>query len=548
MIDTDADVAVIGSGFAGSLMALILNRIGLRTVLIDKGTHPRFAIGESSTPIADCVLRDLARRYDLPQFEPLSSYGSWQRSLPHLRCGLKRGFSYFQHEPNQAFMTDPDHGNELLVTASSDDARSDTHWFRADVDQFFADEVVRAGIPFLDETEISEFQQRQHWQLTGQRHGEEVRISARFLIDAGGGSGVVGRAMNVPAVSKPFRTNSSSLYAHFKGVPRWRQVLERSGGAVDEHPFDCDNAAQHHLLDGAWMWILRFRDETVSAGLVIDNDRWPDRSSHIPNALGMAKQKVPRDGSDHRQPGFPSGANFTPQQQWADWLARYPSLNDQFATARLLDSPGHLIHTPRLQRRFERCVGPNWAMLPHAAGFVDPLHSTGIAHSLCAIERLAALFERFSKQEDFEAGLREYEQTVFSELSMIDALVHGCYRGLSHFRLFASYAMFYFAAATTYEHRRADRGKESGGAFLCADDRGFREAVETFDRRISQLTTTQSQLTTAHPDAPAVAEFERDVAKALRPTTKSASATQPPEICTATRRRRSSGRGNAGPA
>jgi len=90
MIRADADVAVIGSGFAGSLTALILTRMGLRVILLDKTRHPRFAIGESSTPAADLVLASLCDRYDLPLLKPLCKYGTWQRECPQFACGLKR--------------------------------------------------------------------------------------------------------------------------------------------------------------------------------------------------------------------------------------------------------------------------------------------------------------------------------------------------------------------------------------------------------------------------------------------------------------------------
>ena len=75
MIEADGDVVVFGSSFAGSLTALIAERIGLRPVLVEKRSHPRFALGESSTPVADMVLRDLALRYDLPRLLPLTKYG-----------------------------------------------------------------------------------------------------------------------------------------------------------------------------------------------------------------------------------------------------------------------------------------------------------------------------------------------------------------------------------------------------------------------------------------------------------------------------------------
>src|SRR5439155_13670790 len=106
----EADVLVLGAGFAGALMALIARRLGLRVVLVEKGRHPRFAIGESSTPIANLVLEQLAHTYDLPRLLPLTKYGRWQAAYPHLACGLKRGFTFVRHESGRPFVPRPDHG------------------------------------------------------------------------------------------------------------------------------------------------------------------------------------------------------------------------------------------------------------------------------------------------------------------------------------------------------------------------------------------------------------------------------------------------------
>ena len=38
-------VAIVGSGFAGSLLARILATLGYDVVLLERGRHPRFAIG-----------------------------------------------------------------------------------------------------------------------------------------------------------------------------------------------------------------------------------------------------------------------------------------------------------------------------------------------------------------------------------------------------------------------------------------------------------------------------------------------------------------------
>ena len=68
----DADVAVVGSGFAGSLVALALRKRNQRVVLVERGRHPRFVIGESSTPLANLLIEELADRYDLPRLRAVS--------------------------------------------------------------------------------------------------------------------------------------------------------------------------------------------------------------------------------------------------------------------------------------------------------------------------------------------------------------------------------------------------------------------------------------------------------------------------------------------
>src|SRR4029450_1829318 len=100
----DADVAVLGSGFAGSLVALALRQRNRRVVLVERGRHPRFAIGESSTPLANLLLEEFADRYDLPRIRAFSKWGTWQRTHPDVGVGLKRGFTFFFHRLDEAFV------------------------------------------------------------------------------------------------------------------------------------------------------------------------------------------------------------------------------------------------------------------------------------------------------------------------------------------------------------------------------------------------------------------------------------------------------------
>jgi len=63
-VNANVDLAIIGSGFAGSLLAMIARRQGRSVALVERSHHPRFAIGESSTPITNLLLEELATRYD----------------------------------------------------------------------------------------------------------------------------------------------------------------------------------------------------------------------------------------------------------------------------------------------------------------------------------------------------------------------------------------------------------------------------------------------------------------------------------------------------
>src|SRR3954468_17729647 len=108
----DCDLAIVGSGFGGSLLSMVARRLGLRVVLLERGTHPRFAIGESASPLAGVIIEQLAGRYGLPRLAPLAAYGAWRRNYPHVTCGLKRGFTYYKHQVHQRFAQSPDRRNE----------------------------------------------------------------------------------------------------------------------------------------------------------------------------------------------------------------------------------------------------------------------------------------------------------------------------------------------------------------------------------------------------------------------------------------------------
>jgi FADH2 O2-dependent halogenase len=478
MIREQADVAVLGAGFAGSLMALILQRIGRRPVLLERGTHPRFAIGESSTPLANLALEELVRTYDLPRLYPLTKYGRWQQTYPHLAVGLKRGFSFFQHEAGQPFQPRGNHANELLVGASPADDVSDTHWFREQFDHFLVQEAQRAGVRYYDRTHVTVIERGKNWLLRGSRDGEAVEVSASFLVDTSGPGGVLAGALGIDVAPSDVRTNSWSVFSHFAGVDLWENVLVERGSNIGDHPYPCDHAALHHVLEDGWIWVLRFNNGITSAGVMWDGQRHPPDSS------------------------------LAPEVEWESILRRYPSLGRQFARARPVQP---WIRTDRLQRRARQVAAPGWAMLSHTAYFLDALFSGGNAHSLLTIQRLARILERHWGKSSLARQLAEYEAALLREVDFLDVLIHGCYRSFGRFDLLAIYTMYYFAGAIQSETRRRQGIATPEDGFLFSHHTLFRTAVYRGHELLRELTAAGS-------DAAGQAElFHQRVAQDIAP-------------------------------
>ena len=418
------DFLITGGGFAGSITALCLNSAGYNVCLVERDEHPRFSIGESSTPIADMILRDLADEYNLPELKKLSRYGTWQTHYPNVKCGIKRGFSYYKHTEYASFSSDDNHSRELLVAASMDDDNSDTQWYRPDTDYLFVQLVKDAGIDYLDRTNIQSIRKTAtgSWSVQADQKGTVVSIKADFIIDATGSPKFSGHFLGTTSSSQKFHTNTRAIYSHFENVPEWQSYLDKNDFKTDDYPYKPDHSALHQLLEPGWLWMLRFNDGLLSSGMVLNGSQKSEMSA---------------------------------SEEWDHVLSKYPSLHTLFRSSNLAKMPGKFIKTGRLQRRLNRMVGDGWAALHHTAGFVDPLHSTGIAHSLAGVEKLVSLLVSTQANEnERNIRLNAYQSAFFDELEHIDLLVAGCFESRHHFDLFTAYSMLYFACSIHYEQKR----------------------------------------------------------------------------------------------
>ncbi|HUK33389.1 MAG TPA: hypothetical protein VLV86_05740, partial [Vicinamibacterales bacterium] len=203
-------------------------------------------------------------------------------------------------------------------------------------------------------------------------------------------------------------------------------------------PYPPDDAALHHIFPGGWIWVLRFNNGITSAG-----------------AAFLTRPEGGRHAS--------VGSGLSPASLWDDLLAMLPSVRAQFANARVA---APWVHAPQLAFRTARVVGSNWALLPSAAGVIDPLLSTGFPLTLLGIHRLLDVLDATSPGTERQAALGEYERITLAELDATELLVAALYAAMEDVPLFKRLTLLYFAAASFSEAARRLGRPELAPGFL----------------------------------------------------------------------------------
>ena len=462
------EVAIIGSGFAGTILARILHRLGRRVVILERGRHPRFALGESSTPLANLSLERLARRYGLEDLDRIAAYGRWLDTYPEVSRGLKRGFTFYGHSDGEAYQNSERNDRRLLVAASPNDASADSHWLRAELDRHLVELARGEGVEILETVELETVDSEPSpMRLAGRHRGRSIELSADLVIDGSGAAGFLAGRLPIAAASDPLPFRSHLVFGHFEGLRSFAEVVRETGASLSPGPYPDERAAVHHLFDNGWMYVLPFDSGVVSAGFVLRDDR------------GTSAPQV------------------QPDELWHELLDRLPTVAAQFARARAIRGPS-VVSDIRYRR--VRAAGPGWALLPHAYAYYDPLYSTGIAWSLLGVERLASILEEIPAANALDRralapGLRRYERLLAAEADRIELLLLGAWRAMPDFELFTNHSFLYFTAVSWAETVQrldpegSDRGPPAWQGFLGLGDPVLDPLFPEAVRRLGELAT-----------------------------------------------------------
>jgi len=212
---------------------------------------------------------------------------------------------------------------------------------RAQFDKVLLDHAAESGAEVREETSVSRiefFADRVELQIQTKNQPND-KISARYVIDASGRNSVIGNHFKLKENYEHLQ--KISIYAHYEGV-------EGDAGP------DGTLTRQLRALD-RWFWYIPLSAERSSIGVVLDSA-----------AFKRAKK--------------------TPEEFLDQAVAEQPFLMRRMARARRI-TPAYA--SADFSYHHSRFTGDRWMLAGDAAGFIDPVFSSGVFLALFAAEQCA---------------------------------------------------------------------------------------------------------------------------------------------------------------
>ncbi len=392
----DHDVAIIGSGISGSMLAAILAKNGVKVVVLDAGTHPRFAVGESMVPESAVLLELMAARFGIPELAYPGNISEINRHIGSSAAGVKLAFSFawngFRKE------------HDIADVVSTPVLAPEAHLFRQDIDAYYVALAARLGAVIRQQARIQTIDVASEGVTLTLADGH--RLHTRFVVDAAGFRAPLADALQLREGARPMQANTRSLFTHMVNVDLYEDVI----APVETHgsPTALSQTTLHHMFDCGWLWIIPFNNQPFSTnplcsvGLQFDIDR------HGP-------------------------ASRDPEREFQQFLADHPSVAKHFKNAARVRE---WTVAPRLNYTSRETVGDRYCLLGHAVGFVDPLFSRGLVNTFESIARLAPTLLKSLRADRWQReDLLPLERYSLEVVRINDRLVANSYTAFRTFPL-----------------------------------------------------------------------------------------------------------------
>lgn len=385
------DVAILGTGVAGTMLGSILAKAGHSVLMIDAGSHPRFAIGESTIPYTLVTLRTIAERYNVPEIKSFAAFTNINKKIGN-SFGVKKHFGFLHHEVSKE-------QNPLYVNQYGTPGilHESSHLFRQDMDQYMFHVALRYGCHAEQNMRVTEVDIDEN----GVRlHGEKgQQFKARYICDGSGFRSPLAIKFGARDTPCRFKHHSRSMFTHMVDVKSTDECIRHR--PQDKPPAPWETGTIHHLFKRGWFWVIPFNNAEVSRNPLI--------------SVGLT--------IDERT--YPKPDDMSAEEEFFKFARMFPVVERQFRNAK---SVREWVSTDRLQYSASKCIGDRWCMLAHATGFLDPLFSRGLSNTAEVINALAWRLIEGLRKDDLSRERFEYvERLQMKTLDFNDNLVNCSY-------------------------------------------------------------------------------------------------------------------------
>ncbi|PTL78103.1 tryptophan halogenase [Vitiosangium sp. GDMCC 1.1324] len=253
---------------------------------------------------------------------------------------------------------------------------------RSEFDSMLLKHARALGATVLEETKVSEFL-FEDGRCVGVRYaasgGEPPREArARFVIDASGQSHLLGRALDLIEWDEDLK--NLAVWTYFSGA---RLYEGRDAG----------NILVENLPDG-WLWLIPLHDGTQSVGWVTPHENARAHEGRLGQLL-----------LDRIEQSVEARRMLAPAQR----VAAFHSMRDW-------------------SYRCRRFHGPGFLLVGDAAGFVDPLFSTGVFLAMNGGSLAATVLDHLLRHPKDEERMRQRYEAIYRQfLDVVFSFVHYFY-------------------------------------------------------------------------------------------------------------------------
>lgn len=334
-------ILIIGAGPAGLVCGKKLLQLGHEVVILEKQKFPRLVVGESLLPVSMDHFEEVGFLEDLSKVKWAEKHGAQ----------FKRGSSIFEVDFAKNF---------------TQNSKTWTWQVQRDkFDQVIANNVINAGGTIEFGAQIDALDIKDKVECSFSIEGKEFNITADFLVDSSGFSGVSAKLMG--HTSQREYLDHSSVFSHFND-PKSNQ-------------YEDGKRIKFYILErDLWAWIIPFHEDIASIGFV-GNNKYFDTSL-------STKEKLEK------------------------LFIRCEELTERIQIENSLFEP---IIIQNYSQKSLDIYGDKYCLIGNCAEFLDPIFSSGVAFAtgtgIKAAEQIDLEFKGKSNWESYQEYLDQGVQT-----------------------------------------------------------------------------------------------------------------------------------------